>query len=76
MSPTSCKTSLLYETNEEQKLTILGCEQVDKTGQELQRHLKGPIYVFSADLSRASQTTEVLTNNLMQDITITYNDIL
>ena len=38
-----------------------GCEYVDKTGQELQRHLKGPIYVFSADLSRASQTTEVLT---------------
>ena len=32
--------------------------------------------MLSSDLSRARQSTELLTNNLTQDITITYNDIL
>ena len=63
------------EINEEWNLTLLGCEQADKTGWELQRHLEGPIYVFSSDLQKTRQTTNIVTKNLTQDITITYNDM-
>ena len=64
------------EINKEWNLTILGCEQAEKTGWKLQRYLKRPIYVFLSDLSKARQTTEILTKNLTQDNTITCNNIL
>ena len=62
--------------NKTQLLTELGQTQALKTGQILTQKLKRPIFIYSSDLTRAKQTTEILMTNLREhDPVLTYNDV-
>ena len=62
--------------NKTQLLTELGQTQALKTGQILAQKLKRLIFIYSSDLTRAKETTEILMTNLREhDPVLAYNDI-
>lgn len=56
-------------------LTELGRQEAVKTGMELSKRIRRPIYVYSSTLKCAKQTTELILTNLGSDIKVVYSDV-
>ena len=59
-----------------QMLTNTGQQQAEGTGHFLSTQLHGPIHIYSSNLMRAKQTTEILMRNLTEcDVTVRYDSM-